>query len=119
MCGEFFYIMPGEEIAIFSAEHDKFMILKYDDVKEFDMRETKGDIAGSQNLVPDGLGVDRAPILIFRPFQTVSALPIFFPYVHTCTSLTHSLVNNFLYNSVDNGIMYSLESWIGARQHVP
>lgn len=52
--------MPGEEIAIFSAEHDKFMVLDYDKVKEYDMRGSKGEVKGKQ-----------APILIFRPFQTV------------------------------------------------
>jgi len=59
MCGEWFYIMPGEEIAIFSAEHDKFMVLDYDKVKDYDMRESAGVVNGSP-----------APILIFRPFQT-------------------------------------------------
>ena len=37
--GEWFYVAPGEEIAIFSAEHDKFVKISYAKALENDVRE--------------------------------------------------------------------------------
>ena len=37
--GEWFYVAPGEEIAIFSAEHDKFVKISYEKALENDVRE--------------------------------------------------------------------------------
>ena len=38
MCGEWFYICHDEEIAIFSAEHDKFMTITYEQAARADVR---------------------------------------------------------------------------------
>ena len=135
MIGEWFYIKHDETIAIFSAEHDKFMTISYADAAEADMRFEHNDDGTKKTTSYADIGngntalawrsfshaANKAhpPILIFRPFQTVSALPIFFLYVHMFTSLTHSLVNNLLYNSVDDGQLYPSEGRIGARQHIP
>ena len=57
MIGEWFYIKPSETIAIFSAEHDKFMKITYVQ-------------AANANVRRDHNGGNDKPILIFRPFQT-------------------------------------------------
>lgn len=88
MCGEWFYIDEGEEIAIFSAEHDKFITLSYDDVAKYDVRyKQKDDDSGEVGETPqDGVKAlpNKPPILIFRPFQTVSVQPKknILPYSH-------------------------------------
>lgn len=64
MCGEWFYIEEGEEIAIFSAEHDKFITISYDDAKNYDMR--RNGTSSAQGVI----GGAKKPLLIFRPFQT-------------------------------------------------
>ena len=89
MCGEWFYICHGEEIAIFSAEHDKFMTITYEQAARADVRYKHDDNATGtykQNGIAQ-VGYNRnatdwskfekgdkthPPILIFRPFQTVS-----------------------------------------------
>lgn len=67
MIGEWFYIKKDETIAIFSAEHDKFMKITYKQAADADVRPTK---------------LTDKPILIFRPFQTVS--------VFTCLPVARS-----------------------------
>jgi hypothetical protein len=64
MIGEWFYIKHDETIAIFSAEHDKFITIDYAQAAAADVRPKTG--AGAIS------GVSNPPILIFRPFQTVS-----------------------------------------------
>jgi hypothetical protein len=60
MIGEWFYIKKDEKIAIFSAEHDKFITITYAQAAAKDVRPKSGAkaLAG------------KPPILIFRPFQT-------------------------------------------------
>ena len=64
MIGEWFYIKPRETIAIFSAEHDKFMKITYAEAANADIRQGTTDAPAVSD---DDAG---APILIFRPFQT-------------------------------------------------
>ena len=110
MCGEYFYICHGEEIAILSAEHDKFITISYDQAAKADVRfkrKPDGSKNGPAQMVSTGtaaldwakfdaekggqtkLAAHRAnpPILIFRPFQTVSLRTIFC-CVYTITPLT-------------------------------
>jgi len=110
MCGEYFYICHDEEIAIFSAEHDKFITISYDQAAKADVRFKRRDDGskdGPAQMVSTGtaatpwsdfdaekggrakLAAHQAnpPILIFRPFQTVSLRTIFC-CVYTITPLT-------------------------------
>ena len=98
MIGEWFYMMPKDKIAIFSAEHDKFMVLDYDIVKKFDMRRNGTDSAGGSfagtKINANGERVSDSekphPLLIFRPFQTVSVftcLPVARSYLSPIPSL--------------------------------
>jgi hypothetical protein len=87
MCGEWFYICHGEEIAIFSAEHDKFMTITYEQAARADVRykhdATKGGTYKQDGVAQAGYNKlakawgsfnkgdkSHPPILIFRPFQT-------------------------------------------------
>jgi hypothetical protein len=109
MCGEYFYICHGEEIAIFSAEHDKFITITYDQAAKADVRFKRNDDGtknGPAQMVSSGTTATawtafdaekdankltahqtHPPILIFRPFQTVSLRTIFC-CVYTITPLT-------------------------------
>ena len=86
MCGEWFYICHGEQIAIFSAEHDKFMTITYEQAAKADVRYKHDTSKGAYQH--DGVAqcgynknatewssfqkgdTSHPPILIFRPFQT-------------------------------------------------
>lgn len=89
MCGEWFYICHDEEIAIFSAEHDKFMTITYEQAARADVRykhdekktgyQHDGVAEAGYNKNAKDWGsfshiktAEKAhpPILIFRPFQT-------------------------------------------------
>jgi len=94
MIGEWFYVAPGETIAIFSAEHDKFVTMSYEEVKKHDVRLKPDGSSSAEGVVsktdPNDATqtVEKAsPILIFRPFQTVSLRTIFC-CVYTITPLT-------------------------------
>ena len=80
MVGEWFYVAPGETIAIFSASHDKFCKITYEDAAKADLNNKTTALwnaydAERKKSTPDQTKVDAAfanlkPILIFRPFQT-------------------------------------------------
>ena len=80
MIGEWFYVAPGETIAIFSASHDKFCKITYEEAAKADLNATTATLWGTyssekKKSTPDQRKVDAAfanlkPILIFRPFQT-------------------------------------------------
>ena len=142
MCGEYFYICHGEDIAIFSAEHDKFITITYaqaaaadvrfkrdaDGTKSTDLAELK-DKAGNQTATEfakfEAHGTSGAkaqahqanpPILIFRPFQTVSVFPRL-PVARSYLSHNPSLFFLFAI-TVDNGVVHPAQGRVGARQHV-
>lgn len=82
MCGEWFYIEPGQEIAIFSAEHDRFIKITYEEAADADILKEKADarLATAKDAAAVGAADDVAaaaardtitgdPIIIWRPFQ--------------------------------------------------
>ncbi len=94
MIGEWFYVSPGGRIAIFSAEHDNFFTMSYDDVKAHDVRLKPDGSSSAEGVISKTATNDAtqtvekaSPILIFRPFQTVSLRTIFC-CVYTITPLT-------------------------------
>ena len=80
--GEWFYVNPGETIAIFSASHDKFVKISYEEAAKHDLRNTMEGLFKKWTALPSGSPTQKTakttafkllkPILIFRPFQTVS-----------------------------------------------
>jgi hypothetical protein len=89
MCGEWWYILPGEQIAIFSAEHDRFIKITYEEAAKADIlgrlakaKEVakqaavqRGGDAAAQQAAVDAvtaatITTDGKPIIIWRPFQT-------------------------------------------------
>ena len=142
MCGEYFYICHDEEIAIFSAEHDKFITISYEQAKKKDVRfqsDADGNATGTLAKLnrPSGDSATafskfeahgktgpkatahkaNPPILIFRPFQTVSKFTCL-PVARSYLSHNSSLLFPFAI-TVDDGKLYPYEGRVGARQHVP
>jgi len=107
MIGEWFYIEEDEVIAIFSAEHDKFMKITYADAAAHNVRPQSGTKALSGN----------PPILIFRPFQTVSVFTRL-PVARSYPSHNPSLLFPFAI-TVDDGVVHPAQGGIGARQYIP
>lgn len=145
MCGEYFYICYGEEIAIFSAEHDKFITISYEQAAKKDVRFKRNaddtissnpaelkDKAGNQTATEfkdfEAYGTPSSsnpkatahqahpPILIFRPFQTVSVFPRL-PVARSYLSHNPSLFFLFAI-TVDDGVVHPAQGRVGARQHV-
>ena len=88
MCGEWWVIHPDQEIAIFSAEHDRFIKITYAEAAAADiLKDMQGEkktlaerLENAKTKAAAGLegqeatnardAVKALPIIIFRPFQT-------------------------------------------------